>query len=947
MKKTTLFKSLLLAAALCVGANAWADGNKRLIDAQNYELIEETDWSQVGNGSSTIINDASYGKYSKSNYTSGAGNNRSCYKSILTTNQGTGKTTSSLSVSGYNVEFDINLTPGSNNDRTQNQFIAYTANSITTNSTYSGTDYIFSLSTTKNNTTWYVNDLSNNSNSLVLTSDHWYHVKLVVSATSVDYVISDRSTKATITNGSGSKSVTSMPTLKGLYCLLGYNVGVLKFDNLEVYDYVDEDVAEAPTFTMTGFDGTSRIFTISCNATETIHYTVNGGATQDGASAGASVIVTVPAGQELVAWTTSGTATSSNTSYTVVGGTPALTAPTVALTDIGTGYSKTYTVSNLTQTISEGAYSYNFEPTSIFYATSASATSGTNIADNKFILSAEGTYYVIVSATGATSANTEVDNTVKYILSANYDFTNAAILTDVWTDASDTEKWVNGGEAEAYKENSVTDVTSSTDLFDGFTVTEAGKRHNKMHWHSGKGVQFVNSGGNFTIGLTTVPEDAIIRNTYYQNGSNNYVLGNTITIGRYNVTSEKQGLVAIDVYTPDPVAIAIADCKTYETSSAFATAVAAGSFSTAAEVYAFHTAWQIETGTVTDGVRDITKVIRNAAVSDAAATDWTGGSAISISQEYTGAPDGYFIDVNSTTINAQQWLYGVPAGVYTIKAATRSIATTDKGYLFVNKNGEGDIATVNINHDGNTGGALGNGWSWSEVTFTLTETSNLLIGFYVPTLETGQWAGCDDWHLYKVESVSATVGANGYTTFASPYALDLTDTNRPEGLKAYKATLTGTTLSFTKLNQTVPAGTGLLLLGETNGGTYNIPVVASGDDVTNALVGVTSDTPLQSTENGTYYFVMKKATSSSDALTFAPLSTSTEVTIPAGKAYVALDTSTGARSLTVAFDDEATGIKSIDGEGIMVNGFYNLNGQRVENPAKGLYIVNGKKVIMK
>ena len=27
--------------------------------------------------------------------------------------------------------------------------------------------------------------------------------------------------------------------------------------------------------------------------------------------------------------------------------------------------------------------------------------------------------------------------------------------------------------------------------------------------------------------------------------------------------------------------------------------------------------------------------------------------------------------------------------------------------------------------------------------------------------------------------------------------------------------------------------------------------------------------------------------------------------------------------------------------------FYNLNGQKVQNPTKGLYIVNGKKVIIK
>ena len=378
-----------------------------------------------------------------------------------------------------------------------------------------------------------------------------------------------------IKNVSTSTAVTfSNSTLSASYKLAAKIVNTLQsttgtnfysrtiFDDIYFGEAVTGDYAGAPTFALTGFDGTSRIFTITCGAEETIHYTVDGGETHDGASAGTSVNVTVPAGKELVAWTTSGLATSSNTSYTVVGGTPVLTAPTVTLTDIGEGFSKTYTVSNLTQTITEGAYSYNFEPTSIFYATSASATSGTNIADNKFTLSAGGTYYVIVSAIGATSANKTVDNTVKYTLTTNYDFTNAAILTEAWTDASGTEKWVNSGDAEAYKENSVTDVTSSTALFEGFTVTDAGKRHNKMHWHSGKGVQFVNSGGNFTIGLTSVPENAIIRNTYYQNSSTKYELGNTITIGRYNQIGEKQGLVAIDVYTPENEIIGAMDCST-------------------------------------------------------------------------------------------------------------------------------------------------------------------------------------------------------------------------------------------------------------------------------------------------------------------------------------------------------------------------------------------------
>ncbi len=44
-----------------------------------------------------------------------------------------------------------------------------------------------------------------------------------------------------------------------------------------------------------------------------------------------------------------------------------------------------------------------------------------------------------------------------------------------------------------------------------------------------------------------------------------------------------------------------------------------------------------------------------------------------------------------------------------------------------------------------------------------------------------------------------------------------------------------------------------------------------------------------------------------------------------------------------------TGIRMVQGEGVMVNGaeYYNLRGQRVANPTKGIYIVNGKKVVIK
>ena len=58
--------------------------------------------------------------------------------------------------------------------------------------------------------------------------------------------------------------------------------------------------------------------------------------------------------------------------------------------------------------------------------------------------------------------------------------------------------------------------------------------------------------------------------------------------------------------------------------------------------------------------------------------------------------------------------------------------------------------------------------------------------------------------------------------------------------------------------------------------------------------------------------------------------------------------SSGARSISFTVDGEnTTGIYNVE-DGTLEDGkFYNLKGQLVENPTKGVYVVNGKKVIIK
>lgn len=188
---------------------------------------------------------------------------------------------------------------------------------------------------------------------------------------------------------------------------------------------------------------------------------------------------------------------------------------------------------------------------------------------------------------------------------------------------------------------------------------------------------------------------------------------------------------------------------------------------------------------------------------------------------------------------------------------------------------------------------------------------------------------------YNADHVKATIGSNGYTTFASSENVSL-----PSGVTAYTAEVSGNYVNFTKVeNGEIPANTGVLLEG--TAGEITLDVVATATALgTNDFKVNTSGATFAAAENTTYFAMVKD----SDPLKFGTVNPST-VAIPANKAYLAVVGNSEAR-LTVTFDGETTAIKSIDNAETS-NAIYNLNGQRVEKAQKGLYIVNGKKTIVK
>ena len=202
-------------------------------------------------------------------------------------------------------------------------------------------------------------------------------------------------------------------------------------------------------------------------------------------------------------------------------------------------------------------------------------------------------------------------------------------------------------------------------------------------------------------------------------------------------------------------------------------------------------------------------------------------------------------------------------------------------------------------------------------------------GIYTSNLEMDYVA------VYK-KNTTATIAAAGWASLFTPYALDFSGVT---GLTAYTATVSGTTVTLTKV-ENVPANTGVVLKGAADN--YPIPVIASSSTAKGDLKGSATDDKAYDTSYDYYYLAIN---GSGDAQ-FKKL---TSGSIAAGKAYLQLPYSGGAaRELSIVFDDETTGVRSIDNGKLTIdNSVYDLSGRRVAKPTKGLYIVNGKKVAVK
>ena len=174
-----------------------------------------------------------------------------------------------------------------------------------------------------------------------------------------------------------------------------------------------------------------------------------------------------------------------------------------------------------------------------------------------------------------------------------------------------------------------------------------------------------------------------------------------------------------------------------------------------------------------------------------------------------------------------------------------------------------------------------------------------------------------------------------YASFSSPINVAI-----PSGVEAYWASAkNGGKITLTKIEDgVIPANEGVVLKATEAGYKY----FERTEDSAPTLTGNMLKPNLVSTQIAdTYYTLAVDGT--------APVfRQSTGVGyLDANKAYLDIS-GAEARQYSIVFDNETTGIAEMKTmRNVENDNFYNLSGQRVAQPTRGLYIVNGKKVVIK
>ncbi len=275
----------------------------------------------------------------------------------------------------------------------------------------------------------------------------------------------------------------------------------------------------------------------------------------------------------------------------------------------------------------------------------------------------------------------------------------------------------------------------------------------------------------------------------------------------------------------------------------------------------------------------------------------------------------YTLEVDRTNNTVTYYISNGKSGVFTLPDGT---SNEFNGFYFVSPRNNSIIKLDNIIVREAT----------SLTSYTFTEPGTLTV--------TASYDGCIPKSTSYTSEIGAKVGSLGYSTFNFQLAsLDFSKS----GIELYKVKADNDlkSVTTTKVNDGIlPQGTAALLKG-TAGEIYASDIVSSASEWSDNDLIPTTGTVYG---NGSIYVL----NTGSSGVGFYRLLDDGTVTV--GRGYLNLQGSS-VKVLPFEDDDTPTGIIAIDAADIAKTVIYDLSGRRVSKPSRGIYIVNGKKVLIK
>lgn len=278
--------------------------------------------------------------------------------------------------------------------------------------------------------------------------------------------------------------------------------------------------------------------------------------------------------------------------------------------------------------------------------------------------------------------------------------------------------------------------------------------------------------------------------------------------------------------------------------------------------------------------------------------------------------------------NTNMNLFTIPeTGVYRLSYAVCS-NNTNAVRQFVVSAGDEEIVNKDVN------------WSVNKVTTdgTITEAAMTFNeGAVIKAKGSDTNIILDYILLEKVTSEDVAVSAIKFATY-----VPTCNVVAPADVKVYTAKVneakSAVVLTEVPANSVIAKGTPVLVGAEAGSYTFEASAGEAASFENNDLKAATADTK---GDGSTIYALVEQ----DGEAVFAPLKDGVAVSV--GHAYLVLPAASAARFYSIQFGGETTGINEVNAAAKADGAYYTLQGVKTSKAAKGIYIHNGKKVVIK